>query len=315
VIERDDEVVASPFRGLGYGGPVSERSFTSISEQGALPARAAIAEEVPVAFVYWQRTHAVMMATPCDLEDLAIGFSLSEEIVRDASEIRRVTVSRHSRGIDVRIDVPSAIADRLATRSRAIAVRSGCGLCGVESIDDAVRVPAMVASTLRVNADAIWRAASALAEQQPLNSDTHAIHAAAWATPSGDLRIVREDVGRHNALDKVLGALARAGRSAGDGFAVVTSRASFELVQKAAVCGVPILAAVSRPTGLAVRMADAAGHVPRRSRSRPVRQRLRESIPHSRRRVTRRRTAYCVSTTITGPQAVSRMLPIAYGTV
>ena len=117
----------------------------------------------------------------------------------------------------------------------------------------------MVASTLTVTADAVWRATSALAEQQPLNSDTHAIHAAAWATPSGDLQIVREDVGRHNALDKVLGALARAGRPAGEGFVVVTSRASFELVQKAAVCGVPILAAVSRPTGLAVRLADAAG--------------------------------------------------------
>jgi FdhD protein len=110
-----------------------------------------------------------------------------------------------------------------------------------------------------VTAAAIWRATSALAEHQPLNNDTHAIHGAAWATPSGELRVVREDVGRHNALDKVLGALARAGMPADDGFVVVTSRASFELVQKAAVCGVPILAAVSRPTGLAVRMADAAG--------------------------------------------------------
>jgi FdhD protein len=255
----DKEKADWRFPGLGYGAPVGKRHFTSISELGAWPASAALAEEVPVAFVYWQRTHAVMMATPCDLEDLGVGFTLSEGIVEDAREIRRVMVSRHSRGIDVRIDVPSAIADRLATRSRALAGRTGCGLCGVEAIDDAVRVPARVASTLTVSADAIWRAASALAEHQPLNSDTHAIHAAAWATPSGDLRVVREDVGRHNALDKVLGALARAGVAAGEGFVVVTSRASFELVQKAAVCGVPILAAVSRPTGLAVRMADAAG--------------------------------------------------------
>jgi FdhD protein len=259
VINPEDQGVAWPFLGLGYGAPVSDRDFTSISEMGTRPARAAIAEEVPVAFVYWQRTHAVMMATPCDLEDLAIGFSLSEGIVEDVRDIRRVTVSPHSRGIDVGIDVPSAIADRLATRARALAGRTGCGLCGVEAIDDAVRVPAKVASTLTVTADAIWRATSALGEQQPLNSDTHAIHAAAWATPSGDLRIVREDVGRHNALDKVLGALARAGIAAGEGFVVVTSRASFELVQKAAVCGVPILAAVSRPTVLAVRLADAAG--------------------------------------------------------
>src|SRR5262245_26289647 len=103
-----------PFPGLGYGGPVSDREFSSLSESGAQLARAAIAEEVPVAFIYWQRTHAVMMATPCDLEDLAIGFSLSEGIVEDASEIRGVRVSRHSRGIDVAIDVPPAIADRLA---------------------------------------------------------------------------------------------------------------------------------------------------------------------------------------------------------
>jgi len=248
-----------PFPGLGYGGPVSDRDFSCISETGARPVRAAIAEEVPVAFIYGQRTHAVMMATPCDLEDLAIGFSLSEGIVKDVREIRGVRVSRHSRGIDVGIDVPSAIADRLATRARALPGRTGCGLCGVEAIDDAIRVPPTVAATLTVTADAIWCATSALAGHQPLNSDTHAIHAAAWATPSGDLRIVREDVGRHNALDKVIGALARAGMAAGEGFVVVTSRASFELVQKAAVCGVPILAAVSRPTGLAVRLADAAG--------------------------------------------------------
>ena len=259
MIPSDTDRVAWPFPGLGYGAPVRERKFTAISEMGARQASAAIAEEVPVAFVYCQRAHAVMMATPCDLEDLAVGFTLSEGIVADAREIRKVMVCRHSRGIDVRIEVPSAVAERLTTRGRALAGRTGCGLCGVEAIDDAVRAPARVASTLTVTADAIWRATSALEEHQPLNSDTRAIHAAAWAVPSGDLRIVREDVGRHNALDKVLGALARAGMAAGEGFVVVTSRASFELVQKAAICGVPILAAVSRPTGLAVRMADAAG--------------------------------------------------------
>src|SRR3954470_8630011 len=216
--DKHEQDVAGPFPGLGYGAPSSDRDFTSISIAGARLTRAAIAEEVPVAFAYCRRTHAVMMATPCDLEDLAIGFSLSEGIVEDAREIRRVTVSRHSRGIELGIDVLPAIADRLASRVRALAGRTGCGLCGVEAIDDAVRVPARVASTLTVTADAIWRAAGALADHQPLNSDTHAIHGAAWATASGDLRIVREDVGRHNALDKVLGALARAGLAAGDGF-------------------------------------------------------------------------------------------------
>jgi FdhD protein len=255
----DDDGVVGPFPGLGYSAPVNERDFTSMSGAGVEPVRAAIAEEVPVAFVYSQRTHAIMMATPCDLEDLAFGFSLSERIVEDARDIRAVMVSRHSRGIELRIDVAPAIADRLATRARALAGRTGCGLCGVEAIDDAVRVPAKVASTLTVSAEAVWRATSALIERQPLNHETHAVHGAAWAAPSGELHFVREDVGRHNALDKVLGALARAGISAGDGFVVVTSRASFELVQKAAVFGVPILAAISRPTGLAVRMADAAG--------------------------------------------------------
>ena len=256
---RPDNASAGPFPGLGYGPPARDREFSAISSAGVRLARAAIAEEVPVAFAYCGRTHAVMMATPGDLEDLAMGFSLSESIVADAREIRGVTISRHSRGIELGIDVAPPVAERLERRTRALAGRTGCGLCGVDAIDAAVRVPARVTSTLVVRATAIWRATSALAEHQPLNNDTHAIHGAAWATPSGDLRVVREDVGRHNALDKVLGALARAGMAADEGFVVVTSRASFELVQKAAVCGVPILAAVSRPTGLAVRMADAAG--------------------------------------------------------
>jgi len=256
---RPDDASAGPFPGLGYGPPARDRDFSAISSAGVRLTRAAIAEEVPVAFAYCGRIHAVMMATPGDLEDLAMGFSLSEEIVADAHEIRRLTISRHSRGIELGIDVTPSVAERLERRTRALPGRTGCGLCGVEAIDDAVRVPARVTSTLVVTAAAIWRATSALAEHQPLNNDTHAIHGAAWATPSGELRVVREDVGRHNALDKVLGALVRAGMRADEGFVVVTSRASFELVQKAAVCGVPILAAVSRPTGLAVRMADAAG--------------------------------------------------------
>jgi FdhD protein len=255
----DDPPVAGPFPGLGYGPPVSERNFTSLSESNATSVHAPVAEEVPVAFVYRKRTHAVMMATPADLEDLAVGFTLSERIVEHAAEISSVNVRPHSRGIELKIDVPDEVADRLAARSRALAGRTGCGLCGVEAIDDAVRVPARVASGLVVPADAIWRAMTALESQQPLNRDTHAIHGAAWATSSGEVRFVREDVGRHNALDKVLGAVARAGVTAAGGFVVVTSRASFELVQKAAVFGIPILAAVSRPTGLAIRMADATG--------------------------------------------------------
>src|SRR5204863_8439063 len=180
----------------GYGQPVSSRDFTSLADSNAQPMRAPVAEEVPVAFVYCERTHAVMMATPCDLEDLAVGFTLSEGIVEQPSEISGVTVSRHSRGIDLTIDIAASVADRLAARSRALAGRTGCGLCGVESIDDAVRIPPLVTSTLTVTADAIWRATMALESQQPLNRDTHAIHGAAWATASGEVRVVREDVGR-----------------------------------------------------------------------------------------------------------------------
>jgi FdhD protein len=200
-----------------------------------------------------------MMATPGDFEDLAVGFTLSEQIVTRAADIARVDVSRHSRGVELNIDIPEAAANVLGARARALAGRTGCGLCGVEAIDDAVRVPRVVSSTLTVATEALWRASAELEAHQPLNKDTHAIHGAAWAGADGSLRVVREDVGRHNALDKVLGALARTGAKASEGFLLVTSRASFELVQKAAVFGVPLLAAVSRPTALAIRIADEAG--------------------------------------------------------
>jgi FdhD protein len=175
------------------------------------------------------------------------------------SEIERVELSRHERGAELSITIPPDAAARLALRTRALAGRTGCGLCGVEAIDDAVRATRVVASTLTIDAEALWRAGEALGAHQPLNRETHAVHAAAWAMPDGALSVVREDVGRHNALDKVLGALARAGTDASAGFLVVTSRASFELVQKASAAGVALLAAVSRPTGLAVRIADASG--------------------------------------------------------
>jgi FdhD protein len=255
----DPPAPAGPFPGLGYGEPTGLRPLTRLSDQGARADRALVAEEVPVAFVYLGRTHAVMMATPADLEDLAFGFTLSEQIVARAADITRVEVARHSRGVEINITIPAMAADRLSDRARALSGRTGCGLCGVEAIDDAVRGPMAVVSSLVVSTGALWRAAEALEASQPLNQDTHAIHGAAWAEASGRVQIAREDVGRHNALDKVLGALTREGVSAGDGFLLVTSRASFELVQKAAVFGVPLLAAVSRPTGLAIRMADAAG--------------------------------------------------------
>jgi formate dehydrogenase accessory protein FdhD len=233
--------------------------FVRMSGAESTPDRATIAEEVPIAFVYRTRPHVVMMATPADLEDLAVGFTLSEQIVERADDITDIRIQHHQRGVELTIDIPQTVVAELAARARGITARTGCGLCGVEAIDDAVRKPSVVTSSLVIQRSALWRAAAGLDGHQPLNRDTHAIHAAAWATPEGEIRVAREDVGRHNALDKVLGALVRSKIDPREGFLIVTSRASFELVQKAAVFGVPLLAAVSRPTGLAIRMADLAG--------------------------------------------------------
>ena len=248
-----------PVPALGYAGPVDEHHMLRLDGDQAADADALIATEVPVAFVYAGRTHVVMMCTPADLEDLAVGFSVTEGIVAAPADVSHVDVVRHSRGIELQIDIPAADADRLANRGRAISGRTGCGLCGVDAIDDVLREPARVSSSVSFDAEALWRAAASLDERQPWNRETHAIHAAAWAESSGELRVVREDVGRHNALDKVLGALARERIDASTGFLVVTSRASYELVLKAAVERVALLAAVSRPTSLAIRLADDVG--------------------------------------------------------
>jgi len=239
--------------------PLWTRSFTRLDGDKVSGESAPIAEEVPVAFIYRTRPHVVMMATPQDLEDLAVGFTLSEQIVERADDITDVRIQEHQRGIELTIDIPQDIVTQLAERARAISGRTGCGLCGVEAIDDAVRTTRTINSAAIYDAAALTRGAQALEAAQILNRETHAIHGAAWASREGDVRVVREDVGRHNALDKVLGALARQRIDPSEGFLIVTSRASFELVQKAAVFGVPLLAAVSRPTGLAIRMADLAG--------------------------------------------------------
>lgn len=245
--------------GLGHGAPQGVRAFVRWHEDTSHPAEAMLAEEVPVAFVYSGHPHAVMMCTPADLEDLAVGFTLSEGIVEGTAEIGDVAVTRHSRGVEVRIEVPGSARERLAARTRSISARTGCGLCGIEAIDEAVRTPRRVTADLRLSTDALWCAGSALSDRQPLNATTNAVHAAAWARADGSLHVVREDVGRHNALDKVLGALWREGTDASEGFLVLTSRLSYELVQKAASAGVAVVAAISRPTGLAVRLADGAG--------------------------------------------------------
>ena len=221
-----------------------------------------VAEEVPVALSYNGISHAVMLASPLDLEDFAVGFSLGERIVRDARDIYELEVEEGANGIVIEMRIASGAMMRLKETRRARTGRTGCGLCGVESLacfeEDAFDPP-REGSAMRVDAQALHRAMAAMAARQELHHATGAVHAAGWADGEGVLRCVREDVGRHNALDKLVGALARGGLDAAQGFAVVTSRASFEMVQKAARAGILLLGAVSAPTALAVRLAGQAG--------------------------------------------------------
>ena len=162
-------------------------------------------------------------------------------------------------GIELQIQIAAVDAERLEERNRALIARTSCGLCGIERIKDVLRVPEKASHTLDISRDALYLAGHELSKRQTLNNQTATVHAAAWANQFGEIQLVREDVGRHNALDKVLGAMARGGIPARDGFIVVTSRASYEMVQKAAMRGVELIAAISRPTGLAIRFAIDAG--------------------------------------------------------
>ena len=202
---------------------------------------------------------AVLMATPCDLADLALGFSLSEAIIEATDSWQIDDVREELEGIVVNMRIPAARAARLSQRSRPIPSYGGCGICGSASIDAVMRMPAQVSSQLQVDEPALHRALDALHNQQPLNAETGATHAAGFANAHGELLLVREDVGRHNALDKLIGGLHQAAIPAGDGFAVTTSRASYELAMKAAQTGIPLLAAISAPTTLAIALAQSAG--------------------------------------------------------
>jgi len=254
-------VTEHPLLGLGYSRPVDARRFVQLSDSGATTAGADVAEEVPVALVYNGRPHVVVMATPADLEDLAVGFTITEQVVESAREIERVDVVRASHGVELQIQISDTAAERLQSHARGMVSRTGCGLCGVERINELLRVPGGVGDTLRIDHEALWRAGAELSARQEFNRTTNTVHGAAWAAADGAVRLVREDVGRHNALDKIFGALARDARGvhAASGFVVVTSRASYELVQKTASCGIELLAAISRPTGLAIRFAESAG--------------------------------------------------------
>lgn len=219
-----------------------------------------VAEEVPVALEFNGISHAVMLATPSDLEDFALGFSLSEGILDHARELYAVESEASALGITLHLEVASAAFARLKARRRSIAGRTGCGLCGTESLGQVARqLPALAADAARLDRRAIARAMSQFHARQTLQQATGAVHAAAWCTAQGQVMWLREDVGRHNALDKLIGALASSEVDASAGFIAVTSRASFEMVQKTAMAGVPLLAAVSAPTSFAVETAQRAG--------------------------------------------------------
>lgn len=220
-----------------------------------------VPEEVPAALVYNGRNYAVMLTTPADLEDFAVGFSLTERVVDDLSEIISVDIYFIDRGIELRIDIASDRIERLDTvlRRRNLAGRASCGLCGLENAETFFEVLPRVSDTLLlIDQHTLLRALRALPRFQALNEETRTVHAAAWVGSSGNIALAREDVGRHNALDKLMGALSRRGVEIESGFLLMSSRCSYEIVEKAARCGVRAIASISAPTAFALRKAREA---------------------------------------------------------
>lgn len=217
-----------------------------------------VTEEVPVALEFNGVSHAVMLATPADLEDFALGFGLAEGIFASPADLHDCEVGHSPQGITVAMQVSARCFAALKERRRTLAGRTGCGVCGTESLDKVLRPVPVIEPATQIHSTAIARAMREMREHQVLCQATGAVHAAAWCSIAGAVLLAREDVGRHNALDKLIGALARTTLSREPGFIAVTSRASVEMVQKAAVAGAPLLAAVSAPTSLAVETADAA---------------------------------------------------------
>ncbi len=239
-----DASIVAPIRTLTFAGQVIE-------------ATRAVAVETPVQVSYADIPFGVMMLTPADLVDFAYGFSLTEGVITGASEIRNVTMERADDGLRLRIDIIGARLHAHLARKRALSGRTSCGLCGIEDLAALPRATAMRGPAPTVALASIGRALAALDRSQPLGFATRAVHAAAWCGPDGAVSYVREDVGRHNALDKLIGALLRAGVPPVDGFVLITSRASFEMVEKVATFGARTLVAISAPTSLALERARA----------------------------------------------------------
>jgi FdhD protein len=244
---------------LGYAGTLLEKEAIRWGREGPRAGMESIAEETPVAIAYNGQAHVVMMATPQDLEEFALGFSLTEELIRAPRDFLGVEVVRYGQGVELQVSVAAECQAVIAARSRRLSGRTGCGICGAESFAAVMKQVHTVAAGPAISAAAIHRAVAMLPARQTLNAAAGAVHAAAWATLDGEVTLVREDVGRHNALDKLIGALTRAETEPRSGFVVVTSRASFEMVQKTTVLGAPLMAAISGPTGLAVRLAQQSG--------------------------------------------------------
>ena len=218
-----------------------------------------IAEEVPISLVYNGLPHVVMLATPTDLEDFALGFSITEGIIKNPQELLSARVYNRANGIEVQLKIPDQCFQGLADKGRNLTGRTGCGLCGASTLRQAIRQPNPVNGNLTLTAPDLRSAVNNINQHQKLNRLTGAVHAAAWAVPGQGILNIREDVGRHNALDKLIGFLVRSGKDLSTGFVIVTSRASYEMVQKTAWIGITLLVAVSAPTGLAIRLANETG--------------------------------------------------------
>lgn len=245
-------------RSVGSRLPTEALGATRITRTARQGRQRLVPEERPIALVHDGSTTAVMMATPADLEDFALGFSLTEGLIEDASEIESLEIAESDHGIEVRMWLSSARGRALAQRRRRLAGPTGCGLCGIESLQEAVRPPRRVGEGFVITAEAIHEGLEAMTRAQELGSATRAMHAAAWWSTQEGLVAVREDVGRHNALDKLAGALAR-GHGEPEGAVLLTSRLSVEMIQKAAAMCAQVVVAVSAPTSLAVSTADTAG--------------------------------------------------------
>lgn len=245
-------------------GPEPDQTVDVTVEEDGQPVAHAwhVAEEVPIALVYNGQTEAIMMATPQDLEDFAMGFSVTERIVRDVSEITEITFHHRPVGTNVAITISDERFERLQLRRRrrALVGRAGCGICGIDNAEEFYESLPVVSEKNRVlSSEIVGEAVEGFQKKQALNELSHSVHGAAWANASGEVVVVREDVGRHNAMDKLLGALLTSGTPIGDGFVVVSSRCSYEIVQKAARAGVTVIVALSAPTAFALRKAQEAG--------------------------------------------------------